>query len=331
MTTPRQNLWTRWVDLVSTTESATAQALFRIGVGLGTLLTVGSVVWNGLLPVLWVDAAEGGYRALGDGPWLVALLGGPTLRVMWALAAGALAGGVLLVVGLGGRVGALFTLICTTQVLDVNGHAGGSYDMLLTNALWLAVLSGGEATLSLQARLDTGSWWPIARILAFPRWLALWQLVLMYCTTGLQKLSAYWVPGGDASALYYILQQPEWHRREMSFLAWLFPLTQVATMVTWFWEVLNPLWLLAIWWSVDPTRTGRLPRLAERLRLRWVFAGLGIFMHAMIFVSMDVGPFSFLSLAFYVLVVHPWEWERGLGWRTVFGRNHGERGVTPNG
>lgn len=309
---PRPGLWGRWVDLVSSTEPATAQALFRIGVGLGTLLTVGSVVWNGLLPVLWVDAAQGGYRKLGDGPWLVALLGGPTATVMWKLAVGSLLGGAAMVVGVGGRLVALLTLICTTQVLDANSHAGGSYDMLLTNAQWLAVLSGGERTLSLQARLETGRWWPDVQILAFPRWLALWQLVLMYCTTGLQKLSAYWVPGGEASALYYILQQPEWHRRDMSFLAWVFPLTQVATTATWFWEVLSPVWLLAIWWSADPTRAGRLRRLSNGIGLRWIFAGIGVVMHAMIFVTMDVGPFSFLSLSFYVLVAHPREWERCL-------------------
>ena len=306
------NPWTRWVDRVSTTESATAQALFRIGVGLGTILTVGSVVWNGLLPVLWIDADGGGYRSLGHGPWLVELLGGPTARAIWAMAVGSLAGAVLLVVGLGGRLGALFTLICTTQVLDVNGHAGGSYDMLLTNAQWIAVLSGGERTLSLQARLDTGTWWPIVRILAFPRWLGLWQLVLMYCATGLQKLSAYWVPGGESSALYYILQQPEWHRRDMSFLAYVFPLTQLATTTTWFWEVTTPLWLLAVWWSVDPTRPGRLPRLSQRIGLRWTYAVVGAFMHLMIFATMEVGPFSFLSMIFYVLAVHPWEWERWL-------------------
>ena len=103
---PRMNAWLRWVAAVSSTESATSQALFRIGVGLGTVLTVGSVVWNGLLPVLWVDTSSGGYRSLGHGPWLVTLLGGPTSRVMWTLAAGSLAGASLMVVGLGGRLAA---------------------------------------------------------------------------------------------------------------------------------------------------------------------------------------------------------------------------------
>lgn len=304
--------WRAWVARVESRESATTLALFRVAVALGTLLTVGSVVARGLVPVLWFDRAYGGYRSLGEGPWLVALLGGPTPAVVWTLTIGSLAGAVALVAGVGGRVASIATLVCTTNVLDVNGHAGGSYDVLLTNALFLVVLADGEATLSVRARLETGRWWPEVPVLGFPRWLGLWQLALMYCATGLQKVSAYWVPGGEASALYYILQQPEWHRRDMSFLAYVFPLTQAATLVTWFWEVLAPLWILAVWWSLDPRRPGRLPRLSQRIGLRWLFAGTGVAMHVLILATMDVGPFTFLSLAFYVLVAHPWEWERWL-------------------
>jgi hypothetical protein len=303
--------WSRWVDKVTSFEGATSLALFRVALGLGTLLTVGSVVWRGLVPVLWIDQAHGGYRTLGDGPWLVAWLGGPTPEVIWPLTVGALLGGALLTVGLGGRLAALVTLVCCTNVLSVNGHAGGSYDDLLTNGLWLLVLGGGTQTLSLDARLAQGTWAPPgATALAFPRWLAIWQLVLMYCTTGLQKVSAYWVPGGDASALYYILQQPEWHRRDMSFLAWLFPVTQLATTATWLWEVTAPVWILAIWYAADPLRPGRLRSWFRRLHVRWVYTVVGLVMHALIWVTMEVGPFTPLSLAFYFATVHPWEWER---------------------
>lgn len=311
------SLWASWVERCSRTESATSLALFRIAMGLGVLLTVGSVVWHGLVPVLWIDVAHGGYRALGDGPWLVAWLGGPTPGVIWPMVAGSLLGGLLLTLGIGGRPVALATLLLTKNVVDVNGHAGGSYDELLGNALWLCVLANGQATLSVTALLKHGVWWPEVQVLAFPRWLAAWQLVLMYCATGLQKVSAYWVPGGDASALYYIMQQPTWQRFDMSWVAWVFPLTQVATTTTWFWEVLAPLWILALWLDVHPERGGRLRTWSQKLRVRWVYAVVGIVVHAMIFATMEVGPFSFLSLGFYTVMVHPWEWEgRATRWRT---------------
>jgi hypothetical protein len=301
--------WSRWVERVAATEGATSMALFRIGLGLSTLLTVGTVLLRGLVPVLWFDEIDGGTRALGQGPWLVALLGGPEPAVVWAIVGGAMLGGLLVTLGLGGRFGALLALVCASNAVGMNGHAGGSYDDLLTNGLWLLVLSGGHRTLSLDARLRTGRWWPDVQILAFPRWLAAWQLVLMYCTTGLQKVSAYWVPGGDASALYYILQQPEWHRFDMSWLAYVFVLTQVATTATWLWEVSAPVWMLAIGFSAEPERPGALRRWFRRLHVRTLYAVVGIGMHLVIFLTMDVGPFTPLSLAFYVTTVHPWEWD----------------------
>jgi hypothetical protein len=304
------NLWSRWVDRVWSTEDATPMALFRIGMGLGTLYTIGSVVSRGLVSVLWVDQAYGGYRSLGHGPWLVEALGGPTPMVAHSLAWCAIVCSLLLTIGIGGRLTALATLVLAANVTSMNGHAGGSYDELLTNGLWLAVLAKGDATLSLAARLRTGRWWPAESVLAFPRWLVIWQLVLMYCTTGLQKVSAYWVPGGDASALYFILQQPEWHRADMSWLAYVFPLTQLATTVTWLWEVSAPLWLLAVWYRADPLRPGRVRQVFNRFHVREWFVVLGLVMHAMIYVFMDVGPFTPLSLAFYVALYHPWEYGR---------------------
>lgn len=304
------NVWNRWVARVGATESGTSFALFRIGMGLGTLLTVGSVVTRGLVPVLWFDQKFGGTRALGAGPWLVAAFGGPSPAVVWTVVCGALLGGVLLTIGLGGRLTALLTLVCAANAVAINGHAGGSYDDLLTNGLWLVVLGGGTQTLSVDARLRTGRWWPHAEVYAFPRWLAIWQLVLMYCTTGLQKVSAYWVPGGESSALYYILQQPEWHRFDMSWLAYVFPLTRFATTTTWLWEVSSPIWMVAVWFAATPDRAGRLRAAFRRFRVREIYTFVGIGMHVLIFATMDVGPFTPLSLAFYVTTVHPWEWER---------------------
>jgi hypothetical protein len=301
--------WTAWVDALSVRESATSVALFRIGMGMGVILTVGSVVAHRLVPVLWLQPEHGGMRDLGEGPWLVALLGGPTPGVVWPIIAGALLGGALLLAGVGGRWAAILALVCTNNVVNINGHTGGSYDELLTNGLWLTVLGPGHQTLSVAARLRTGSWWPEAQALAFPRWLAIWQLVIMYCATGLQKLSFYWVPGGDASALYYILQQPTWQRVDMQFTAWLYPLTQIGTTLTWFWEVLAPLWFLALVWSARPARAGRCGRISNRIGLRWWFFGIGLVLHVLIFVTMEVGPFTYLSLVYYVATVHPWEWD----------------------
>ena len=303
--------WDRWVDRCSATESSTSVALFRILLGLVTLYLLATVVQAGLVEVLWVDRAHGGMQNL-KGNWLVQLLGGATPRVAWGLVIGSAAGALATTMGVGGRAVSLVTLLMVTALVDVNGHAGGSYDELLGNAWWLLVLAGGHRTLSLSAWWRTGSWWPEEQVFAFPRWLGIWQLCLMYGSTGLQKVSAYWVPGGDHSALYYIMQQPTWQRADMSWVAPLYPLTQLATAVTWWWEVTAPLWILFVWYAHTPDHHGRLRAWSNRLQLRWVYAGIGVVMHLIIFATMEVGPFSPLSLTFYVLLASPAEWERWL-------------------
>jgi hypothetical protein len=294
---------------LSGTESATLQALFRIAMGVGVLHTFLPVVWRGLVPLVWTDRAYGGIGGLGEGSWQAALLGGPTPAVIGSLVAAVLVAGAAMVLGVGGRIAPFVALQAGLGLTDSNSNAGGSYDMLLSNGLWLCVLSGGHHTLSVEAWWRTGRWWPRVEIWSVPHWLIGWQLVLMYCTTGFQKVSAYWVPGGESSALYYILQQPEWHRFDMAWLAPLFPLTQLATLLTWFWEVLSPLWLLAVWFAATPERTSRLRTLFAALRLRWIYTAFGIGTHLAILVTMDVGPFSYLSLAFYVAMATPEEWE----------------------
>lgn len=302
----------RFIDACSATEDATSQALFRIAVGACVLYTLLDVVFADLVDVIWVDAAYGGMRPLTSPPWLIDALGGATPSVIHGLVAVGVLGGLCLVLGIGGRLAPLITLLAAGSVVDVNGHAGGSYDELLSNALWLLVLSGGHKTLSVQAKWTTGSWWPEAPIYAFPRWLAIWQLCLMYGTTGLQKVSTYWVPGGESSALYYIMQQPTWQRGDMTWVASFYGLTQAATLVTWFWEVFAFFGILTVWYAATPDRPGRVRAWSNRLQLRWVFAGIGLVMHLVIFVTMEVGPFSPLSLSFYVLLAQPWEWRRWL-------------------
>lgn len=300
------NPWRRLVAMLAETEPGSVQALFRIAIGLCVLGAVGTVVVAGLVEPLWVDRAFGGYRDLGRGPWLVAWLGGPTPRVVWGLVAATLASGTLLTLGIGSRGAALVALQGVMGLTWLNGHAGGSYDELLANALWLLVLSRSDATLSLSCRLRTGAWTdPTARVASWPRWLMVLQLVVVYSSTGFQKVSSYWVPGGDFSALWYILQQPSWQRVDMRWAAPFFPLTQLATALTWCWEISYPLVLATFWARRGPDRANGLRQLLRRLDLRRPYALFGALMHVGTLLLMNVGPFSAITLSFYLTLWHP--------------------------
>ena len=131
--------------------------------------------------------------------------------------------------------------------------------------------------------------------------------MLVYQMAGLYKLSAYWHPGGDLSALYTILSNPAWHRWNLGSL-WvtLYPLTQLATLGTWLFETVGPTTLVAaLYCRHTRSRPGRLRALLNRWRARDLFVVSGVGMHLGIMLLMAVGAFSALSLSLYPCFFHP--------------------------
>lgn len=312
--------WARWVALLGRQEHGRTLALLRIAFGLCVLYTVGSVVAHGLVPFLWFDAQDGGYLELGKTWWLVDALGGPKPPVVWGLVGLTLLAGSTLTLGLFSRISAFISLQGLMALTWINAQAGGSYDDLLANALWLLVLADSGATSSLDCRLRTGAWSSDTPVSAWPRYLFILQITVVYFSTAIQKISAYWTPGGDFSALYYILQQPTWQRWDMRSAAYVFPLTQVATASTWLWEMSSPLLLLAFYFRDTRTRPGRLRALFNRLDFRLGYIFFGVLLHLGIFAVMEVGPFSWITLSYYLALGHPEEWaavERRLRRRTA--------------
>jgi hypothetical protein len=306
--------WAAWVLLLSRREPGDAMALFRIAVGVVTLWSLLTMATSGLLDVLWVDRAWGGYRSLGDGPYLIQWLGGPTPGVVHVVTGVTILSGALLVLGLGGRLSAFMTLQGYLALSRIDGSASGSSDVLVTNALWLLVLARSTATLSLDCKLRTGRFRSDEEISAFPRYLAVLQIVVMYWATGIQKVSVAWLPAGSYSALYYILQEPSWQRFPMAWAARVYPLTQLATAVTWIWEVTAPLLLLVYYYRSTEGRGGRLRALINRWDLRKPWAIVGAALHSMILVTMDLGHFSQIALAFYICLWRPEELRAAGAW-----------------
>lgn len=317
-----RRLWHALLALLDETERATSLALFRAALGLCTLALIGTAVARDLPAVLWADKGDGGYRALGSGYFLIELFGGPTAAFAWTCAIVALVGGALVFVGLAGRASAFVTLVAVNLLVLANGEVASGYDRLLTNGLWLLVLSSSTATLSLDCRLATGRFTSTREVKAWPRYLAIFQLVVVYWIAGLNKVGAAWTPAGGFSAIYYILMQPDWQRFDMRFLAWLYPLTQVATATTWLWELSWPvvlLWFLARRRTSpqrDPARPPprRFWRALARYDVRLGYLAVGVLMHTFTWVFMEVGPFSFITMSFYLCLLSPDELARARRW-----------------
>jgi hypothetical protein len=300
--------WRAWLSWLEVREPGTTLALLRICVAAIVLGTLLSVVATDLVGVLWVDAAHGGYRRLAASHVVVRLLGGARPEVMWSLLAIASAGAVALLLGLGGRWAAAITLAAFHPLATVNADASGGSDAMITNALWLLVLGEPAATLSLDSRRRHGRWCSDALVAAWPRHLFVVQLVVVYTATGLHKMSIDWVPGGTHAALWWVFHDSTWCRFDLrEDIARVYAVTQVASAITWWWEVTAPIWLVAFWLRATSDRAGRLRAIVRRGDPRWVFTAIGVGLHVGILATLEVGPFSWISLAFYLAVWSPRE------------------------
>jgi hypothetical protein len=300
MLTRLTTLWSRWLTFLDEREGALPLALFRVAVALCVFLHVGGLLRTGALRAVYASAAHGGWTSSGGGSYESA-----TTLALITLAAGCALG-----LGVFTRVSAFVALQAVGALIVRNPPLASGYDALLTNALWLCVIAPTGATFSFDAWRKSRELLPDVQVPSWGRRLAVLQIVVMYFIAGAQKLGAEWTPLGGFTALWFILQQPEWHR----FAAeprpgWLF-FTQVGTAVTWFWEWLSPLLLVNRWarWRLDGA--GRLRRALGRYDVRLPFALVGLSLHLGIVATMEVGPFSWCSLAFYVCLWREDEWRR---------------------
>lgn len=279
-----------WLDQTRRTENGAAIAVSRILVALCVLALVAPlcVTEAGRQTVTFgfCDVAHGGYKSI-TGSWFLRLLGGPQPRVLFALLATAGVSAFCLLAGVFGRVPALICAICTSTALTQNTEVSGGGDALLGVALLILVLADCTSTLSVDCFLRTRRWIDETPIAGWPRLLGLFHLTTVYVATGLQKLvSTAWWPLDDFSALYQILQSPHWSRFplfvEQHANLLVVPLA-IGTAVTILFEV-------SFWVAL----------LSHRLRIVYALVGIGL--HLGIALFMEVGIFSWLSLALYPLL-----------------------------
>jgi hypothetical protein len=300
-------MWETFVRWTSHREAGTTLALFRMAVAAILAWDLVDIGLSGAYGLIWRDAAHGGLLAkLGSDAPLLWLLGGPSPAVVDGIYAATLTGSAAMILGVGGRLATLVTLQGAMALFGLHTGSGGGHDRLITSALWLLFLSRSDATLSLTTRLRTGSWTSDELVPAWPRWLLVHQLAVMYVSAGVVKLGAEWWPHGGLVAVYRSLLDPAYARADWSlWAARLFPLTQLATLATVLFEATwwaVPLWM---WLRATDDRGGRLRSWASRVDLRVVYLVIGVVLHGTLGLTLNLGPFSAITLAYYLNLFRP--------------------------
>jgi len=302
-------LLARWVKLWDAHEGAESLAAVRICVAAVVLWDMATTAQLGLVEALWAPIEAGGIGpATAARPlsvvydWL-----GASAGTAWLLFGAVCASAAFMLVGLFTRTATLLLVLSYAQLALLSPDADRGIDALLRNALLLLVCSGAGATLSLDARLFHGRFVREVQVPAWPRYLLVLQLVVLYFWAGMLKQDATWTSIDGYSALYVVMNQP--HYAGLSLAAEhhraLYPLLQLGAIVTTLFERLAPLVPLLLWLRGTRERGGRVRDFANRARLLECWVGTGAFFHLGLAIALQLGIFPWGCLAFYPALAAP--------------------------
>jgi hypothetical protein len=295
--------WRAWVALMDRREPATALALVRIFTSLVLLVELAWTYQQGQVELLWSTFPDG--FAANAGTWADSL--GVSAFGLWALAMIALA---CVLLGLATRVALVGFVLVSAQLSMIAPDGESGLDMLIRIVFLILALSRCHARWSIDAWLARRIGRPMpALVPAWPRYLLLLQLVWVYFSGAQNKSSGNWGPFGGFTALGHALMDPIHGRLDPSTISTFYPLTRVATALTITFELTAVLYLLWHYFAATPDRPGRLRRLANRTRVRWIWFALFVSFELGIAIGLKLGAFPFGMLALWPVLLLPDELE----------------------
>lgn len=315
-------------------EAPTALVLIRLFLA-SCLLT--DLFWVGIydLPVwLWAPIPDGGTSpALDYNPPLVYQVFGNDASTAVLIYIGLVLSAFSFGVGFLTRTSALFFALLYAQSAMANDYSDRGIDRMIRIVMLILAFSGCGRAWSIDAKRKFGKWrGDGSEVLAWPRYLILAQLVLMYCAAGFSKGGTLWFPWGGYAALYVILQDPIYAIFDFAWLAhpfWYF-LTQLGTAGTHIWEMAAPIVLLAAYYRRTADKGGRVRTLFNRLPVRTTYVLVGVAFHLLLAGTVRIGVFPWAMMSFYPAFYRPDEIERFLRRYPVFSRLLGAESREPS-
>lgn len=299
---------TRWVQFWDAREGPESLALVRIGVGLVVLWDMAWVARLDLIEALWAPIEAGGIGPASHADPICAFyrVFGASPTSAYALFSIATLSALGLSLGWFSRTSALVLLLASGQLAQLSPAADRGIDTLLRNVLLVLACSGAGACFSLDARRKRSAAAPRS-VPAWPRYLLIVQLVILYFSAGMLKQSPPWTSIGGYYALYKVLQQPHYARFSLphEFLAALYPLLQLATLLTLVFERLAIALPLLLWLRRTRERGGRLRSLLNGSRLLEIWIALGVTFHLGLAFGLELGIFPWGCLALYPALARP--------------------------
>jgi Vitamin K-dependent gamma-carboxylase len=297
--------WARYVAFWSEREAPDSLALLRITFGLALVANVVQPMLNGSLIELFAAPSSGGIFPISIRATLsVFHLISPSAGVVWALAVVFALASLTLAAGLFTRAAAIACLLLDIAFADRLQYFFFGSDSVYRVFCYLMVLAPAGAAWSLDAALRGKG---AADVPRWPRRLFIAQLTILYVRTGIVKLGSSWSFTDGYSALYYALNLPSYARWPGAWAASIYPLTQVATVISKYFEITFFVVPLSLYLGRRADRGGALRRLIAHPYVRFGYLATGIFMHLALLVVMKLGMFSIVMIALYPCLLEPEE------------------------
>jgi hypothetical protein len=313
---PLRRPWAAWVELWDRREAPTSLALCRILVAAVLLADLLQARSYGLIDTIWGPPPDGlAWGTKGSNPaavarWLGASTG--TAALLWWTGAVAC---LLVIAGVATRLSILVLALTWAQLGHFAPDSDRGIDFMLRSVLLVLVFSQSHACWSVDAWFRRRIGRPFAAMVpSWPRYLIFAQLLWIYFSAGHNKTDKAWGPFGNFTALSNILTDPHFARFDPSWVATFYPLLQLAALATMIFELTSPVMILLTWWHSTGDRPGRLRRLSNFLRLRWVWMLTGLSFHVGIAVTMRLGIFPWGLIALYPALLRPDEVNRAVAW-----------------
>lgn len=304
----------KWIELFDERESPAPIVLIRLFVAACLFYDLVMVGILGIPVWLWASIDAGGVAPIESPPllyrWFSSSAGTATAMYVILLASITTFG-----IGLFTRASAFVFVVFYAQAALVNDYSDRGIDRAVRIVMLILAFSGAGRAWSVDAWRATGSFRGDGQpVPAWPRYLILGQLVLMYCAAGFSKGGTRWLPWGGYTALYVILQDPifavtdfSWMRHPVPFF-----LTRVGTAVTHTWEIGAPIVLLAAYYRRTADRGGWARRVMNRLPVRTIYVAVGVGFHLLLIVTLRLGIFPLAMLAFFPAFFRPEEIEAAM-------------------
>jgi hypothetical protein len=297
----------RWVAFWDAREAPESLALVRLLAPLAILYDLASALAAGLVPALWSPPPGGmGWGALTASPPDSVSWFGASDATVWLLFGAVGLAALLVSAGLWHRPAALVLAWSSAELARLSPDGDRAIDQLLRIVMLVLAFSRADACFSVAA------WWrrragraAVELVTAWPRRLLFAQLVWVYSSAAHNRGGVAWWPNGGFAAISKILADPHYARFAPGWTEGVYPLTQLATVLTMAFELGSPLLLVFAWLDAHPERGGAVGRLVRRYHVRHAYLALGVALHLGIAFTLRLGIFSFGMIALYPVFLRP--------------------------